>query len=118
MSIVSKDHQAIGLEISKLRDAQGLSQIELATDIGVNKNTIGAMERGESDFGVSRLISVCEALHASPNDILPDRLSRNDTLSDDMLKLEEKLSRLTPYQRSQCLNMINGMIDGITNILS
>ena len=118
MSAISKDHQAVGLEISKRREQQGLSQIDLATDIGVNKNTIGAMERGESDFGISKLISVCEALQASPNELLPYRLSRNDTLDSDMQKLQDRLSRLSPYQRAQCIAMINAMLDGVTNILT
>ena len=87
-------------------------------DTGLNKNTIGAMERGESDFGISKLISVCEALQASPNDLLPDRLSRNDTLSSDMQKLQDRLSQLSPYQRAQCMTMINAILDGVTNILS
>ena len=118
VSAISKDHQAVGLEISKLREQQGLSQIDLATDTGLNKNTIGAMERGESDFGISKLISVCEALQASPNDLLPDRLSRNDTLSSDMQKLQDRLGKLSPYQRAQCMTMINAMLDGVTNMLS
>ena len=118
MSAISKDHQAVGLEIAKLREQHGLSQIDLAADTGLNKNTIGAMERGESDFGISKLISVCEALQASPNDLLPDRLSRNDTLSADMQKLQDRLSSLSPYQRAQCMAMINAMLDGVTNILS
>ena len=118
MSAISKDHQAVGLEISKLREQQGLSQIDLATDIGLNKNTIGAMERGESDFGISKLISVCEALQITPNDIFPERLTRNDTLCSDMQKLQDRLSRLSPYQRAQSISMINAMLDGITNILS
>ena len=118
MSAISKDLQAVGLEISKLREQQGLSQIDLAADTGLNKNTIGAMERGESDFGISKLISVCEALQASPNDLLPDRLSKNDTLNSDMQKLQDRLSRMSPYQRAQCMAMINSVIDGVTNILS
>ena len=118
MSALSKDHQAVGLEISKLREKKGLSQIDLATDTGLNKNTIGAMERGESDFGISKLISVCEALQASPNDLLPDRLSRNDSLSSDMQKLQDRLSQMSPYQRAQCMTMINAMLDGVTNMLS
>lgn len=118
MSAISKDHQAIGLEISKLREQKGLSQIDLATDAGLNKNTVGAMERGESDFGISKLISVCEALQASPNDLLPDRLSRNDTLSSDMQKIQDRLSQMSPYQRAQCMAMINAMLDGVTNMLS
>ena len=81
MSVISKDHQAVGLKISKLREKQGLSQIDLAADTGLNRNTIGVIEHGESDFGISKLISVCEALQASPNDILPDRLSRNGHLT-------------------------------------
>ena len=118
MSAISKDHQAVGLAISKLRERQGLSQIDLATDIGVNKNTVGAMERGESDFGISKLISVCEALQASPNDLFPDRLSRSATLDSDMQKLKDRLSGLSPYQRAQCVDMINAMLDGVINILS
>ncbi len=118
MSTISKDHQAVGLEIAKLREQQGLSQIDLATDIGVSKNTIGTMERGESDFSIGKFISVCEALQASPNDLLPDRLSRNDTLSSDMQKLQDRLEKLSPYQRAQCMAMFSAVLDGVTNILS
>ena len=118
MSAISKDHQAVGLEISRLREQLGLSQIDLAVDIGVNKNTVGAMERGESDFGLSKLISVCEVLQASPNDLLPDRLSRSDKLDSDMQKLKDRLSSLSPYQCAQCMAMINAMLDGVINILS
>ncbi len=76
------------------------------------------MERGESDFGLSKLISVCEALRASPNDLLPDRLSRTDTLDSDMQKLKDRLCGLSPYQRTQCIAMFNAMLDGVINILA
>ena len=84
MAAISKDHQEIGLKISKLRDQAGMAQIDLAEELGVNKKTVGAMERGESDFGISKFISVCEALNASPSEILPDRLKAKSPLSQDM----------------------------------
>ncbi len=116
MAAISKDHQAIGLNIQKLRDQRGMAQVDLAAELDMNKNTVGGIERGEKDFRISTLISVCDALDASPSDILPDRLKPESSLDLDMQKLAARLSELNPYQRRQCLNAIFGMVDAFANV--
>lgn len=116
MAAISKDHQVIGLNIQKLRDQRGMAQIDLAAELGVSKNTVNSIEHGGSDFGISRLISVCDTFNVSPSEVLPDRLKPESNLDQDMQKLLERLSRLTPYQRSQCLNLMNAAIDMAINI--
>ena len=111
MSVVSKDHQDIGLNIQKLRDQKDMAQIDLAVALGVSKTTIGAIEHGESDFGIGKLISVCDIFGVSPSEILPDRLKPESDLDQDMRKLAERMSGMTPYQRSQCLALMNATID-------
>ena len=115
MASTFKDHQEIGLNIARLRDQRGMAQVDLAEELGISKNSVGAIERGETDFRISTLISACDAFDVSPSEILPDRLKPESSLDRDMQKLADKLSGLTPYQRSQCLNAIFGIVDAFSN---
>ena len=113
---ISADHQAIGLNIQKLRTQHDMAQIDLAAELNVSKTTIVSIEHGESDFGIGKLISACELFDVSPSAILPARLKPENDLEQDIRKLAERLSGMTPYQRSQCLNLINAVIDMAENI--
>ncbi len=115
MAAISNDHQTIGLNIQKLRDQQNMARVDLAAALGVSKNTVVSIENGESDFGISKLISACDTFDVAPSEILPDRMKPESDLDQDMRKLAERLSRLKPYQRSQCLTALYGMVDAFTN---
>ena len=114
MAAVSEDHRAIGFKIANLRSQRGLAQADLAEELGISRNAVGAMERGEADFGISRLISVCDALDAAPSEVFPTRLAEKNRLSDEMRALEEKLSQLSPHQRSRCMTAFSAMLDAVS----
>jgi transcriptional regulator with XRE-family HTH domain len=46
-----------------------LSQEQLAHDAGLRRTVVGAMERDERDFGVSKLWSLAEALNVSVTEL-------------------------------------------------
>ena len=116
MSAISKDHQEIGLKIARLREQHGMAQIDLAEELEIGRNTLGHIERGERDFGVSSLISVCDAFDVSPSEVLPDRLKPESGLDVELQRLADRLSTLTPYQRSQCLKAIHSLTEAFCNI--
>ena len=116
MAAISEDHRVIGLKIANLRSQCGMAQADLAEELGICRKAVGAMERGEVDFGISRLLSVCDALNVTPSEVLPNRLAKESRQTDEMRELEEKLSRMTPYQRSQCLSVILAMADAFVNV--
>jgi len=116
MPAISEDHRVIGLKIANQRSQRGLAQADLAEELGISRNAVGAIERGEVDFKISRLISVCDTLNVTPAEVFPKRLAEKSRLPDEMRELEEKLSRLSPRERSQCLNVIFAMADAFINV--
>lgn len=57
-NIISK----IGLKIKLLRNKLGLSQEKLAELSDINKNSLGAIERGTSSAGIDTLNRIAHAL--------------------------------------------------------
>ena len=55
----------IGIKIKLLRTKNNLSQEDLAFSAGLNKNSIGAIERGESSPTIDTLDKIARALGMS-----------------------------------------------------
>jgi transcriptional regulator with XRE-family HTH domain len=60
----------VGREVRRLREAQQLSQEELAERSGLHRNYIGGIERGERNPGVKNLFNLARALNVHPAEIL------------------------------------------------
>lgn len=61
-----KDLLALGQSIKRHREAQGLSQEELAEESGLHRNYIGGIERGERNVGVRAIFRLARALKVTP----------------------------------------------------
>jgi transcriptional regulator with XRE-family HTH domain len=62
--------QRIGRNVAKRRRQRGLSQLELAMTMGVDKMTISRIERGLSNFAMGTLESLAKILRVSMHDLL------------------------------------------------
>ncbi len=71
----------IGDNIKRLRKKRKLSQEKLAEKLCAKFTVISRYERGTSEMGVLTLIRLMEALEASPDQILPERILRNGVIS-------------------------------------
>jgi len=60
----------IGARIKKYRESAGLSQKELAAQIGVGNSRVSNWELGINRPDVDLLMAICEALAVSPQDLL------------------------------------------------
>ena len=69
---VDSDHDLaeLGREIRRRREAQNLSQEELAERSGLHRNYIGGIERGERNFGIKTIFKLSRGLRAQPTDLL------------------------------------------------
>lgn len=112
---VSKDIELVGQRIAVRRMGEGLSQEKLAEMVGISKTAMGKIERGDSVLKTDTLISICRALHASPDDVMPDDLSPKEDLDPEMLRMAEKVGTLTPAQKKQFFQMMNVVLSGIKN---
>lgn len=63
------DLVAWGRWIRVLRTARGLTQEELGLNAGIDKNTIGAIERGDKNAGVAYVWPLARALGVRPGDM-------------------------------------------------
>lgn len=98
-----------GTTIKKYRLLAGLSQEALSEIIECDKNTIGRIERGESDFRISMLMRLAKGL-----DVTLSRLSRElenlhtdcyaSTLEYDYLRLYQYCRKLSPEQFNNLCN--------------
>jgi transcriptional regulator with XRE-family HTH domain len=68
---VRKDKEliALGRTVKRLREANALSQEELAHESGLHRNYIGGIERGERNVGVRAFIKLARALRVHPADL-------------------------------------------------
>jgi transcriptional regulator with XRE-family HTH domain len=57
-----KSHKQIGIEIKRIREARGMSQMELAEEVGVSFQQIQKYEKGINKISVERIQQIATAL--------------------------------------------------------
>lgn len=86
----------LGNRIRKAREAKGLSQVELASLIGVKSGqVISNWEKGENKPNVDLLIALCKVLDVSLADLM-NYHGNEINLSAAALSIAARYDRLTP----------------------
>ena len=100
----------IGLTVRKYRIVAGISQEELSARIDCDKNTIGKIERGETDVKISTLDRLTNGLGISCSRLI--RESENPvsdsfaaSIEYDFLRLFQYCRQLSPEQFNNLCNM-------------
>lgn len=68
-----KIDRLVGVRLKGFRESLGLSQIELASMVGLTQSTISARETGCTSLRVDDLIKFSYSMQVSPADILPTK---------------------------------------------
>ncbi len=109
--------KSIGDFIQELRKENGLTQKELASQIGISDKTISKWENGNSVPDTSMLLSLCKALDISVNELLsgnklpPEQYSmKAEENIMDLLKDKEQNSK------SNSISVIMGILEDITHM--
>ena len=63
----------IGERIRRIRAMKGLSQENVAEEVGISAGNFGKIERGENDPNTTRLIQIARALGVNVTDFFSDR---------------------------------------------
>jgi len=62
-----KSHKQIGIDIKRIREARGMSQMELAEQVGVSFQQIQKYEKGVNKISAERIQQIARALGTSVN---------------------------------------------------
>lgn len=104
------DHlEAIGVQIRQRREAQSLTQEQLAEKMNLSRASINKIETGKANFKIATLISACKALGLTPNDILcdffPEAIFHPHKTDKEMGALLQKYSGLRRAEQKKCLQV-------------
>lgn len=56
----------IGLRVTRVREARGLTTVQLANKVGISQAQISRLENGKQGFRSGTLLSISEALEVPP----------------------------------------------------
>ncbi len=98
------DYKIIGIRIKEIRNRIGWTQAKLAEESGVEPSYISHIERGVTKLSLPTLISICNALNASLDEIVYTNLNNSTHISFGMI--EELLSDCTPDEISSIVEVI------------
>ena len=79
----------VGRQLKLFRKAAGLTQVDLAGQIGITFQQVQKYERGVNRIGASRLWELCGVLNVSPSDFF-------DGLKTQPVARSEAISPLAP----------------------
>jgi transcriptional regulator with XRE-family HTH domain len=65
----SKDLNAFGQQLKKIRESKGISQEALAFDADISISQVSRIERGVISTSVSQIISICRTLDIHPKEL-------------------------------------------------
>lgn len=68
ISTINMDlHVVFGQNVRRLREEQGMTQIELASRAGLNRSYLGGVERGQRRICMENIARIADALSISPD---------------------------------------------------
>lgn len=65
-----KQHETLRKELKAIRIAAGLSQEQLADQLGTKQSIVSKYERGERNLDFIEVVKVCRACGFDPNDLI------------------------------------------------
>ena len=100
-----------GQQIAVQRTRACMSQEDLAARIGISRNTLGSIERGQTVPRLDAFLSACQVLDTAPEVLLPGAWDRGtDPRSEELL---HQVGALPPWERDMFFRMAGILLDGL-----
>lgn len=107
----NKQYQAVGENIRNRREELGMSQCDLAFEIGCAVSSVSIWENGQRPPTLTSLFEIAEVLQCTAAELLPGK-ETEDTGDEQMLSVIGRLKALSSEQRSRALMAIDMIITG------
>ena len=100
----------LGKNIKELRKEKGLTQTELAREIGVTQGAIYFWEKEVNEPTAGFLVRLAKFFEISVDELLSFEPSRNEEIPSKNAELIALYNKLTTNQQNMILNIIKEMI--------
>ena len=102
--MLTKDLSTIGNKLFSYRKSRGLTQEQAAEKASVSQRTYADIERGKINMRLSTLISICNALEITPNDLLS---AESEAVRINYTQLFEELNSKDEKIKEDALSILN-----------
>ncbi|MBN1919276.1 MAG: helix-turn-helix transcriptional regulator [Verrucomicrobia bacterium] len=103
---------AIGDRLRQLRLRRGMTQVELAKELGITQSAVSDYEKGEARMHAALVAAFAKALHVSTDQILGfEKPPDNGHVKDRrFLRRLERIDQLSKRDRQSLLNTIDAYL--------
>ena len=105
-----KDLLEIGNRLQYYRKRAGLTQAEIAEKACISDRTYADIERGTVNMRIQTLLSICAALHITPDEILTKRELEPGKRQEEIL---ERLSMCTMKEKEIAFRLLDVFVMSI-----
>lgn len=111
---VPVDAKTIGKHLAEIRKNRGITQVEIADQLGMTQALVSDYERGKLRIHGGLLVAFAKALHVSADEILGIKATNgHDILKDRrFLRRLQKIERLTSRDKQALLKNIDMFLKG------
>lgn len=110
----SKEKETLGQRLARLRRARGMTQVELAQQVGLSQPNISEYERDTFRPNSDTLLAVAQALKVSADELLGHRVSSKQQpyVSRKLLRRMEQIEKLPATDQRTLLKTIDHFLRG------
>lgn len=97
------DNRVIGNKLLTIRKQIGWTQAQVAEAAGLSDRTYADIERGTANMRLQTLLSICDALHITPNEIMTEDTPPLDIHEEDVI---QRLHACAPKEKETALRLL------------
>ncbi len=97
------DYRVIGNKLLAIRKQAGMTQAQVAEAAGLSDRTYADIERGTVNMRLKTLLSICAALHITPDEIMTDEESKLDIHEEAII---QRLNACGPKEKATALQLL------------
>ncbi len=106
-----RNFRNIGEKLYAIRKKYGLTQLEVASSADLSSKTYAELERGKLNIRLDTLLSLCDALHITPNEILT---SDCDLVSSREADILARLQACNPKDKETALRLLEVFLQSVS----
>jgi transcriptional regulator with XRE-family HTH domain len=106
--------EEIGRRLRAIRDARGVTQVELAELLGIDQSNVSSIERGVRGLTVHQAVKLAKALKVTTDEILMPANGKLEAKSLKSVRLARRVQRIEALPESKqraVLKVLDALLD-------